>query len=147
MSPTLGETNDAATEWLAQLKVLQQSLAELNLSQFNNGGTSYGKDIVVDHDNSTEPSSGDDVWDYLTEDDENSQSSDESYETEEQLLGDLHGVQGYDLSWLSEKCQYLAVKQSGLTAPELQDQLSALLDSDLQSRVFSSKTFHYQLTW
>jgi len=133
MTPTPAETNDAAFEWLTQLKVLQESLAELKLAQFHNGGFSYGKDIVVDHDNLTEPSGGDDVWDYFTDDDEELQSSDESYEID--LLGNPQGVQNYNLSWLAEKCQYLSIKQSGLNTQELQDQLSALLNSDLQSRL------------
>lgn len=132
MASSATETSAAATEWLSQLKALKDSLAELKLSQFNNGGFTYGKDIVVDHDNSTEPSSGDDdIWDYLSEDEEDSQSSDGHQDFDGSAYDNTHNI--YNLHWLSQRCEHLATKQSGLSAVEMQEQLSALLSSDLHS--------------
>jgi len=133
MAPAATGTSDAATEWLSQLKVLKESLAELKLSQFNNGGFSYGKDIVVDNDRSTEPSSGDDVWDYLSDDEDDSESSESTHGFDEHVSAEGQGSPSYNVNWLSQRCEYLSTKQSGLNAQELQDQLSALLSSDLQS--------------
>lgn len=134
MAPATGGISDAAIEWLSQMKSLKESLDQLKLSHFNGSGFSYGKDIVVEPASSTEPSSGDDVWDYLTDEEDEDDSSDGLQDVKDPVSSDSREALVYSIDWLSQRCDYLAAKTAGLSAQELHEQVSALLGSDLHSK-------------
>lgn len=121
MSPSAMVSAEA--EWIAQLTSMRTALAELKLPSTTNGsGKSY--DIDFDDDDITSGVSGDDVWDFISDDDGDQYSSD---------LMDEMGVANADLygpQWLRRKCAEFAKRSSGIDAEDLQGQITALLASD-----------------
>lgn len=126
MSPSAVESAEA--QWVAQLAVMRDALADLKLptAQTNNGqGSHYGSDIDFD-DEDTSGNSGDDVWDFISDDDDDQYSSD---------LIDGHDITttsntGYGPQWLKSKCVGFASRRQGLAPEDLQEQIMALLASD-----------------
>ncbi|KAJ5101298.1 hypothetical protein NUU61_003520 [Penicillium alfredii] len=121
--------NIAATEsqWLSQLAVMRQAIADLKLPKEPHESISYGSDIDLDLDDDySSPGTVDDVWDVISSDDETSDDLDE-----------LNGVplpqaSLYGRSWLQDKCMDLAVRNSSMDAGELAQQIIAALATDIQ---------------
>ncbi|KAJ5354886.1 hypothetical protein N7541_005930 [Penicillium brevicompactum] len=121
----------AATEsqWLSQLAAMRQAIADLKLPQeINQEPIGYGSDLELDIDDDySSPGTVDDVWDIISSDDETSDDLDE-----------LDGFDGfhptsessYNRSWLENKCQDIAIRNSSMSASELAQQLIATLAAD-----------------
>lgn len=125
MSPTALATAEA--EWHTQLAAMRAALADLKLPQKENEETlAYGSDISFgDEDDFTSGNSGDDVWDFITDSDEDLYSS--------ELNDDVapeEPTQGYGPQWLKSKCIGFAGRKQGLSGEDLQEQIMALLASD-----------------
>ncbi|KAL8747921.1 MAG: hypothetical protein Q9190_000245 [Brigantiaea leucoxantha] len=120
----------AESEWLGQLAAMREAIAELRLGQQNGLSSAYGNEVPVDdEDDDSNDSTNDDIWDVYSEIDGSEYSSDL-----------LNGAEGYaspktknyehSSEWLNEKCKALAGRTGGLSASELQDEISVLLSSD-----------------
>ena len=119
----------AQSQWLAQLAGMRQAIAELKLDQISNTAPSYGQDLLVD-DDLTGGSGSDDIWDILSEEEDDEYSSDLLDEAEDPLSnGHIDGV-SRGLEWLGMRTTSLASQKSGLDAQELQGQILAMLASD-----------------
>ena len=126
MSPAALDSAEA--QWQTQLAAMRAALADLKLPAKSATGeaTSYGSDIAFDEDDEfTSGNSGDDVWDFISE------SEDEFYSSDlnEDLVPD-EPTEGYGPQWLRSKCIGFAARKHGLSGDDLQEQIMALLASD-----------------
>lgn len=133
MSTVNGVQSDALSQWLAQMKEMQDAVAKLNLPQSTNA-VPYGQDIDVGESPSPGTSSDDDIWDLISADDDASDedlSSDEGFAEHYQASERKGSSRAYDRDWLAQVCAQVAAGKSGLEASDLQDHVSALLASDI----------------
>lgn len=118
--------DSAEAQWIAQIAAMRAALADLNLPppQEDGQATMYGSDIDFDEEDFTSGNSGDDVWDFISDTEEDQYSSD--------VVPDgLEGNAGsYGPQWLRSKCILFADRRQGLAADDLQEQIMALLGSD-----------------
>lgn len=128
MSPAV---ESAQSQWLAQLADMREAIAELKLNQASVNGQAYGHDIAVDDDDDVAGGSGiDDIWDILSDEENNDYSSDNLEGAEQHPLGGYGDAHGYDQTWLRIKCVALASRRSAPGGGELEEQVLALLASD-----------------
>ena len=119
----------AQSQWIAQLATMRQAIAELKLDENTGTVSIYGQDLLVD-DDLTGGSGSDDIWDILSEEEDDRYSSDFLDEAEEPLNnGHIDGI-SRGLEWLRMRTTSLASQKSGLDAQELQGQILAMLASD-----------------
>ncbi|KAI9669391.1 MAG: hypothetical protein M1831_000427 [Alyxoria varia] len=129
------EYSAAAEQWMDQLKEMKNAVAQLDLQKdMVNGETpSYGHDIPLDDISSPDGSSSDDIWDFISTDDEDL-SEDEVIDGLQETSDDRGSKEDrYGGGWLAQTCDRVARGRSGLDADELQGQLSALLGSDVSN--------------
>lgn len=129
MSPSV---DDLQSQWLAQLHSMREAIADLKLDQRNGEIQAYGHDMVV-NDNVTRDSGSEDPWDVWSNEEETEESSDSVDEYEEDHTGSVLEDAAYNQDWLKKKCHGLTTANSGLNAGQLEEHLSALLASDMQS--------------
>lgn len=117
------------SQWLSQLAAMRQAIADLKLPQeLPQESIGYGSDIDLDIDDDySSPGTIDDVWDIISSDDETSDDLDEldrfnEFPTEQESP--------YNRSWLEDKCQDLAIRNSSMDATELCQQIIATLAAD-----------------
>jgi antiviral helicase SLH1 len=125
MSPSL---DSAEAQWQMQLEAMRAALAELKLlpKDVNEKPACYASDIdFVDEEDFTSGNSGDDVWDFISDDDEDLYSSD----LNEDFIQDAD-FGGYGPQWLKSKCLGIAAGKQGLSGEDLEEQIMALLISD-----------------
>jgi antiviral helicase SLH1 len=117
----------AEAEWRAQLAAMREALADLKLpSKPSNIDTaSYESDIDFDDDDFPSGNSGDDIWDFIGESEEDLYSS----EPNEDDVPDASDG-GYGPQWLKSRCLGFAARKQGLSGEDLQEQIMALLASD-----------------
>lgn len=125
MSPAT--LNSAEAQWQTQFAAMRAALADLKLpSNASNGDIdSYGSDINLDDDDFTSGNSGDDVWDFISETEDEIWSSDQA----DDLTPESESAE-FSLQWLKTKCEGLATRKQGLSAGDLQEQIMAILASD-----------------
>ncbi|KAK0930262.1 putative steryl acetyl hydrolase mug81 [Friedmanniomyces endolithicus] len=125
----------AASQWLEQLSAMRAAIAELKLPQTNGDSTHDGykpsADIDVDDDDLSPTSPLDDIWDLISEDDEE-EYSEESLEPERSDVGgvDVTSADVGSQEWLRKSCEGVAMKGGGLDAQSLQEHILAVLASD-----------------
>lgn len=124
MSPSL---ENAQSQWLAQLTAMREAIAELKIPTDGEKGYTYGQDILLGDDELSGTASGDDIWDLISDEWEDEYSSDHLDEVD--IVG--LGQNVYDQTWLSRKCDIIAQRSSGLNGPALQEQIMAVLTSDI----------------
>ena len=123
----------AESQWLSQLTAMRQAIAELKLDdQSHSQDQAYGRDIVVDDDDLTGTSGSDDLWNAFSDETDNSYSSDMLDGVEDSSPGLGASDRPWGHGWLRSKCLGLASRQPGLDAGALQQQLSAMLASDMR---------------
>jgi antiviral helicase SLH1 len=127
MSPSAVESAEA--QWLAQLASMRAALADLKLP-FTQANASpeklYENDVDFDEEISSS-NSGNDVWDFIS--DENSEEYSSDLVDGVEISPEISEVP-YGLEWLKNKCALLANSKQGLSAEDLQGQIIALLASD-----------------
>jgi len=124
MSPAAIDSAEA--QWQAQFAAMRAALADLKLpSKPANGDASYGSDIDFDDEDFTSGNSGDDVWDFISDSEEDVYSSDPNEDAVPDVSDGSYGPQ-----WLKSKCIGFAARKQGLSAEDLQEQIMALLVSD-----------------
>jgi len=109
---------------------MREAIAELKLNQRNDEVQAYGDEIVVDEDIARD-SGSEDPWDVWSDEEETEESSGfvDGYDGDyaDSALEDT----AYDRDWLERRCHILATANSGLNAGQLEEQLLALLASDM----------------
>ena len=129
MSPAAGS---AESQWLAQLAAMREAIAGLKLDQVNVSVQGYGHDLLVEDDDLTGDSGNDDIWDVFSDEEDHEYSSD-LLEGDDEVPSD--GKDSQD--WLRSKCLAFTSGKSGLDASELQEELWALLASDVPGMLIS----------
>jgi antiviral helicase SLH1 len=126
MSPAL---NTAESQWQAQLAAMRAAIAELKLPAIPPSGIpdAYGSDIDFDDDEFTSGNSGDDVWDFIEESEDDQWSSDPN---EDSVPGEETTELAYGPQWLKKRCIDFASRKQGLSGEDFQEQIMALLASD-----------------
>jgi len=119
--------DSAEAHWQAQLAAMKTALADLKLPKNTTHGEvdSYGSDIDFHDEGFTSGNSGDDVWDFISDSEEDLYSSD----LNEDLTPESE-AEGYGPQWLKSKCIGFASRKQGLSGEDLQEQIMALLASD-----------------
>ncbi|KAK5169509.1 putative steryl acetyl hydrolase mug81 [Saxophila tyrrhenica] len=122
--------DDATARFLEQLTAMRTAIAELKLPQTNGDVAGFGteSDLDVDEEDLTPSSGSDDIWDLIS-DDEEDDFSEESFELpgkDTSVDGAATGTRG----WLQQRCLEIASRGSGLEAETLQEQITAVLASD-----------------
>ncbi|KAM0153234.1 hypothetical protein ACHAPG_007200 [Botrytis cinerea] len=123
--------DSAEVQWQAQLAAMKNALAELNLPPSSTNGEARSYDIDVDFDDDdefTSGNSGDDVWDFISDEDDDLSSSDVNDDFPS--LSDSAGAGNYGPQWLKSKCMEIAQRKQGLSGNDLQEQIMAILGSD-----------------
>ncbi|KAL8728195.1 MAG: hypothetical protein Q9181_005432 [Wetmoreana brouardii] len=126
----------AESQWLAQLNAMREAIAELKLDERDGHRQPYGHGLLDEDDETSDSSGKTDIWDVFSEPDGEGDSSDLVDGFEDSTFAELT-IDGGTLSagpyeWFEEKCSGLARNNTGLSAEELQDQISASLISDIQ---------------
>lgn len=130
MSPKALDAAEA--QWQTQLAAMRAALADLKLpaKSVNRDTSTYESEFNFDEDDEfTSSNSGDDVWDFISESEEELHSSDPNDDVILDVDEDAN-VGGYGQQWLARKCIGFAAKKQGLSGEDLQEQIMALLASD-----------------
>ena len=123
----------AESQWLSQLTAMRQAIAELKLDDQSNGqDQAYGRDIVLDDDDLTGTSGSDDLWNAFSDETDSSYSSDMLDGVEDSSPGLEASGHPWGHGWLRSKCLGIASGKSELDVGALQQQLSAMLASDMK---------------
>ena len=125
-------TFSTESQWLAQVATMRQAIAGLKLGQVNGSVQPYGHDLVVDEEGTSESSGRDDIWDISSDEDEDQYSSDLADGGEESISHSDGGANGSS-EWFKNMCSGLVQRNVGLSAAELQEQITMLLASDMQN--------------
>lgn len=113
------DSTAAYAQWQTQLAAMRAAVADLKLPVPT--GDSYGSYIDFDED-FTSGNSGDDVWDFISDSEEDVWSSDANEPPPD--------VEAFGPGWLHSKCSEFASRKQGLSGDDLQEQIGALLVSD-----------------
>jgi antiviral helicase SLH1 len=120
------EMSFAQAQWSAQLSAMRAALAELKLPKENLNIKASSIDELSDFDDDLiSDNSGNDVWDFIRDDDGDVSSA----SWDDGVHSNVH-VDDYGTQWLQNKCIELSSRKQGLNADDFQDQISALLASD-----------------
>lgn len=124
--------DDAEAQWRAQFTAMREAIAQLKVDQSNRDVKPYGENTWVDEEDLPADSDSDDLWDvWSIEEEGDSYSSDQLDENGVESVPQ-HDDKEYGLAWLTIECQQFATRKQGLDAAELQQQLLAILASDLK---------------
>jgi antiviral helicase SLH1 len=127
MSPPAVELAEA--QWLAQFAAMRAALADLKLPLqrvISQQEKPYEEDFDFDEEFSS-TNSGDDVWDFISDEDIEEYSGDLVDGVE--ITTEISDVR-YGPEWLRNKCALLANSKQWLSPEDLQEQVTALLASD-----------------
>lgn len=124
--------DSAVAQWRAQFTAMREAIAGLRLDQPNGDIEPYGQGMRFNDGDLSGASDSDDLWDVWSikqegdscssgPDDENGPESFRQPEDKK-----------YGPAWLTSRCQDFASRKHGLDAGDLQQQLSAMLASDME---------------
>ncbi|KAI0972748.1 Sec63 Brl domain-containing protein [Xylaria arbuscula] len=118
--------SDAEAQWRAQFLAMKSALANLNLpSQHQSPDSILGANDDLDDDEEfTSGNSGDDVWDFISDTEEDLYSSD--------FIEEANGVSDNEdggVSWFSKQCSAISAKKGGLAPDAFQAQILEVLSS------------------
>ena len=123
---------------------MREAIAELNLDQKHGEVQAYGHDMVVD-DEITGGSGSEDFWDVWGDE----EGTEETGESSDLIDGHEGGDAQRDSqcaphtrAWLHEKCLALITGNSGPDPSLLEEQLLALLASDMQGGTLESNAIN-----
>ncbi|KAI0132303.1 Sec63 Brl domain-containing protein [Xylariales sp. AK1849] len=118
--------SEAETRWRAQFAAMKSALAELELPTTKpNGNPNGDSDFDLDDDVFTAGNSGDDVWDFILDSEEDLYSSD--------FIEDANGELdegSYGSTWFARQCAAVATKKNGLSSDAFQAQILEILTSN-----------------
>ncbi|KAF2274068.1 Sec63-domain-containing protein [Westerdykella ornata] len=117
---------NAQAAWVEQLEAMRKAIAELGLPSEPSQRAAYGDDLNLDSDDLSGISSGDDIWDLVSNEPEDEYSS--GYldaEFQPQMSKSVYGER-----WLAQQCIEVTSRGEGLDASVLEEQLLSILASD-----------------
>lgn len=121
----MSSMSDAEVQWRAQFAAMKSALADLNLSnQYQNSSPGPGANVDFYDEELSSGNSGDDVWDFISDTDEDLYSSDLMDET-----NDIPDNEDGGISWFSKQCAAISAKRDGLSPDHFQAQLLEVLNS------------------
>lgn len=124
--------DSAEAKWRAQVAAMRAALADLKLPPKATEGPVLPPELeslnlhMEDDEDFTSGNSGDDVWDFISDTEEEYYSSDSN----DALNFTPQSTESYGQEWLKERCTAFASRKQGLSAHDLQEQITALLASD-----------------
>ncbi|KAI1409101.1 Sec63-domain-containing protein [Hypoxylon sp. FL1857] len=127
--------SEAEARWREQFAAMKTALADLKLpGKHHPIESELGLDFDLDDDDFTSGNSGDDIWDFIDDSEEDLYSSDFLEEADGQLDGSSAGQ-----SWFPQQCATIASK-NGLSPDAFQAQILEILssqqsDDELQSQL------------
>ncbi|KAI1461942.1 Sec63-domain-containing protein [Annulohypoxylon moriforme] len=122
MSPSMSE---AEAQWREQFAAMKAALADLKLPGKNPSiQAELNLDFDLDDEDFTSGNSGDDVWDFIDDSEEDLYSSDFIEEADGQPGGSSYGA-----DWFSQQCSVIASKKNGLSFDAFQAQVLDVLNS------------------
>lgn len=120
---TSSELTAAEAQWREQYAAMRAALAGLKLPPQDTKAQSVDEDLDdSDFEGYSSGTSGQDVWDFISDDEEGEDSSD-FVEAEA-----VDGVPGHSTEWFTTRCSEIAAK-NGLSADVFQTQISSALSS------------------
>lgn len=111
---------------------MREAIADLKLEQPHGDVQPYGHDIAVENNDSIDDSGNDSVWDVWSDEEEPEESSDLTDGSLDDLALSSRTNSPFTRQWLKEKCWSIATGRSGLDPGQLEEQVAALLASDMQ---------------
>ncbi|KAI1304494.1 Sec63 Brl domain-containing protein [Xylaria venustula] len=118
--------SDAEAQWRAQFVAMKSALANLNLpSQHPSSDSTLGANDDLDDEEFSSGNSGDDVWDFISDTEEDLYSSDFI----EEANGASSDYEDGHVSWLSKQCSAISAKKGGLAPDAFQAQILEVLSS------------------
>ncbi|KAL7628910.1 putative steryl acetyl hydrolase mug81 [Parahypoxylon ruwenzoriense] len=118
--------SEAEARWREQFAAMKTALAELQLpGKHRTVEAELGLDVdFYDDDDFISGNSGDDVWDFIEDDEEDLHSSDFIEEADGELDNQSHGP-----AWFVEQCSKISAKKDGLSRDAFQAQILEILGS------------------
>ncbi|KAI1766214.1 Sec63-domain-containing protein [Hypoxylon sp. FL1150] len=113
--------SEAEARWREQFAAMKAALADLKLPKNH---PSKETDFDLDDDDFTSGNSGDDVWDFIDDSEEDVYSSDFIEDTNGQVVGGAN-----NLVWFAEQCSIVASKKGGLSSDAFQARILEILGS------------------
>src|SRR5690242_2614610 len=123
--------DSAEAEWRSQVAAMRAALADLKLppkapdSDFLLPELKSLDINLEDEEDFTSGNSGDDVWDFISD------SEEDEYSIDSNDALNFTSTESYGQEWLTRKCVAFATRKQGLSANDLQEQIIALLASDI----------------
>ncbi|KAK8060407.1 Sec63 Brl domain-containing protein [Apiospora saccharicola] len=118
-------TNEAEAQWHAQFEAMKLALAELKLPNgSSNSHRGSFDDFDLDDDDFTSGNSGDDVWDFISDSEEDLYSSDFFDDAVDQ-----DGESSQGPSWFTKQCAAVAARKDDLSADAFEAQILEILSS------------------
>ncbi|KAI0482462.1 Sec63 Brl domain-containing protein [Xylariaceae sp. FL0804] len=117
--------SEAEAQWRAQFAAMKTALEELNL--FGKGGSAVPNsdaDFDLEDEDFTSGNSGDDVWDFISDTEEDLYSSDFIEAAADSVDGESHS-----LAWFTEQCAALSAKKDGLSPDAFEAQIVEVLNA------------------
>ena len=128
MSPLLA---NAESQWRSQLAEMRHAIAQFELDKSNIEDYPYGNGIVIDDTDISGGSGSDDLWNVFSEDDDG-YSSDMLDGVDDLSFPPTIRDTNSGLLWLRSRCSILAGRNESIESEELQEQLLAMLVSDMR---------------
>ena len=129
----------AHAQWLEQLTAMRKAIEELRLPRNAAKAPAYGDDLDLDDDDLSGTASGEDIWDFISDERDESFSSDN---LEDHTNAHIGKSVVYDQRWLASVCTEVSQRGSGLDARTLQEQISAILASDSHGAYLIAQFLH-----
>ncbi|KAI1107470.1 Sec63-domain-containing protein [Jackrogersella minutella] len=127
--------SEAEARWREQFAAMKSALADLKLSKKHHPvEEKLDVEFGLDDDDFTSGNSGDDVWDFIDDSEEDLYSSDLIEEANGQLDNET-----YDPAWFTEQCSSVASKKNGLSSDAFQAQVLAILSSQMSDDELQSQ--------
>ncbi|KAH8802688.1 Sec63 Brl domain-containing protein [Xylogone sp. PMI_703] len=123
--------DSAEAEWRSQVAAMRAALADLKLPPKAPDSDFLPPELksldinLEDEEDFTSGNSGDDVWDFISD------SEEDDYSTDSNDALNFTSTESYGQEWLTRKCVAFATRKQGLSANDLQEQIVALLASDI----------------
>ncbi|KAI1128125.1 Sec63 Brl domain-containing protein [Nemania abortiva] len=122
----MSSMSDAEAQWRAQFAAMKSAMAELDLLRREIPESASGTDAEFYDEELTSGNSGDDVWDFISDTEEDLWSSD--------FIDGTNGIpddegSGSGISWFSKQCSAISAKKDGLSPDAFQAQILDVLSS------------------
>ncbi|KAI0154954.1 Sec63 Brl domain-containing protein [Xylariaceae sp. FL1272] len=115
--------SEAEAQWRVQFEAMKSALADLKLPPPN--PASVPADYDFEDDEFTSGNSGDDVWDFISDTEEDLYSSDFIEDTNGVVDGESSG----GASWFSMQCAVISAKREGLSSDAFEAQILEIIGS------------------